>query len=153
MTDEHLRPRILRVDAVTEHPNADKLNLVTVNGNDLVCNKVDGVKPRYSEGELVLFFPVGARVPEQLLRMGYWDDEKNQGILSGRDHDVVGSVTIRGVESRGVIFPVRLEHMINARAYVGESDVLIDEVEIENDPLGRFDFEHLFVGSEPEELD
>jgi tRNA-binding EMAP/Myf-like protein len=114
---------IVQVDA---HPNADRLNLVTISHPDgpktLVSGKVtisvqvtsdDGTPkteidyvPRYVVGDHALYVPVGSRVPEYILRDGFWNEKKNCGGLGGENGDIVEPRPIRGIESAGLLLRV-----------------------------------------------
>jgi RNA ligase (TIGR02306 family) len=105
----------MRIDDVLDHPNADRLSLNKIRGFVAVSNKtvdhaqgesqVDFVH-RYKAGDLVIYVPEGAVVPDRLLqRYGYWDEEKQKGILAGSKGNRVKAVKLRGIISQGLIFP------------------------------------------------
>jgi hypothetical protein len=74
---------IALVDKVYIHPNSDKLGISEVLGHTIVSSKLENGNFRYSEGDLVVYIPENAILPEFLLKEGYWDDESGKGILSG----------------------------------------------------------------------
>jgi RNA ligase (TIGR02306 family) len=52
--------------------------------------------------------PEGAVIPEDMLRVtGFWDDERDRGILAGRRGDRVKAVKLRGVLSQGILLDQR----------------------------------------------
>lgn len=101
---------ILRVGTVTDHPNADRLSLVSILGFTCVSNKVDGAH-RYKDGDLIAYLPENGVIPEALLKkLSLWkyDPEGNggKGMLAGQNGDRVKIVTLRGVDSQGLLYPV-----------------------------------------------
>lgn len=97
---------ILPIDKVENHPNADRLSLNHIRGYSAVSNKHDDGTHRYHAGQLVAYIPVGAVVPESLLRSrGYWDEIKEKGFLGGPKGDRVQAINLRNVTSQGLIFP------------------------------------------------
>ena len=99
---------IQKVVRVEKHPQADKLTLNYLD-NDKVCVSnlnEDGV-PRYTEGDYVVYISENSVMPGWLLKnLDMWDNEKNKGVLSGPNGNIVKPVKIRGVESQGVLMPV-----------------------------------------------
>jgi tRNA-binding EMAP/Myf-like protein len=102
--------KVLRVDEVTPHPNADRLSIVLVGHgwetHQCVSAKLPDGTPRYKVGDRVVHVAVGSRVPESLLRKGFWDEEKGKGLLGGDDGNVVHPFKIRGVTSSGILYTV-----------------------------------------------
>lgn len=97
---------VVRVDRVEHHPDADRLSLVYFRGFCTISAKLTDGSHRYAPGDLVVYVPEGAVVPENLLRMGFWDDAKQKGILAGSNGDRVKALRLRGVVSQGIMFPV-----------------------------------------------
>jgi tRNA-binding EMAP/Myf-like protein len=119
-----MKALVTRVLDVRKHPNADRLTIVTVRGEqidvppgaaqvpfqayEVVANLDDDGNPRWTPGEWVIYVPEGAVVPEDVLKeRGYWDEEKDRGYLGGPAHNVVEARKMRGVDSRGLLFKVR----------------------------------------------
>jgi len=99
---------VVRVASVEDHPNADRLNLVRLDGLGYLCisGKLDDGSPRYKTGDLVVYIPSAAVLPEYLLKeMDFWDTEKNKGTLAGADGNRVKPLRLRGVFSEGILFP------------------------------------------------
>jgi len=96
---------VLRVQEVIDHPNADRLSIVRVGDYRCVSAKRDG-QHIYQAGDLVVYVPEAALVPEALLRHGFWDEAKNKGMLAGSQGDRVKAVRLRGVVSQGLLFPL-----------------------------------------------
>ena len=51
--------KAVKIDEVTDHPNADRLSMNRIGGFIAISNKVDG-KHRYRAGDLVVYVPEGA---------------------------------------------------------------------------------------------
>lgn len=95
-----LEVRVRRVRSVEPHPNADRLDLVKIDGYTCVCQK--GL---HKEGNLVAYIPEQAVLPNDLLKeMGFWKEGKG-GTLGGPEGNVVKPVKLRGVLSQGVVIP------------------------------------------------
>lgn len=95
----------VRIDEVTDHPDADRLSLNRIGGYIAVSNKNDG-EHRYKAGDLVVYVPEGAVVPIDVLdRYGYTND-KGEGILAGSKGNRVKAIRLRGVLSQGLILPL-----------------------------------------------
>lgn len=85
------------------HPNAERLELAQV--ADYRCVVGKGL---YKTGDLVVYIPEASIVPEWALKhYGYWDNEKNRGLLSGSNYDRVKTVKLRDAVSQGLVFPVK----------------------------------------------
>ena len=102
----NFKVEVTRVLAVEDHPNADRLSLVTVMGYLAISDKPDG-KPRYAAGDLVVYISEAALLPEGILRkMGFWDAEKGKGSLAGGNGNRVKAMRLRGIFSLGLLYPV-----------------------------------------------
>ena len=100
---------VVRVVAVEEHPNADRLSLVRLEGLEYLCiaNKLEDGSPRYRPGDFVVYIPSASVLPEWLLKsMGFWNEDAGKGTLAGSGGDRVKPLKLRGVFSEGVLFPV-----------------------------------------------
>lgn len=100
---------VCRIESVEKHPKADRLDIYTVNGNKCISSRIavgSVMTPRYIVGDVVLYIPVGNRVPYHLLKDGYWDDDTYRPILGGEFGNEVEKITLRGVESSGIMIPV-----------------------------------------------
>ena len=99
--------KVVKIDNVTSHPNADRLSLVTIGGYTCISNLQENGEPRYKENDLVVYIPEGAVIPEWMLKkMGFWNDEKNMGGLAGSKGDRVKAIKLRGTLSLGILYPV-----------------------------------------------
>ena len=97
---------IERVASVADHPNADRLSLVGIRGYTCVSAKLEDGSHRYKPGDLVVYVPEGAVVPEWLLRKGFWNEKDNKGMLAGSKGDRVKAIKLRDVLSQGILFSV-----------------------------------------------
>ena len=101
---------VVRVAEVTEHPNADRLSIIRLEGLGYACisAKLEDGSPRYAVGDLVVYIPSAAVLPEWLLReMDFWNEELGKGTLAGSLGDRVKPMRLRGVFSDGVLYPAQ----------------------------------------------
>ena len=103
---------VVRVAAVEEHPNADRLSLVRLEGLGYLCiaNKREDGSPRYRPGDFVVYIPSASVLPEWLLKeMGFWNEETGKGMLAGSAGDRVKPLKLRGIFSEGVLYPATVK--------------------------------------------
>jgi len=115
---------VVRVSEVIEHPNADRLSIVKLEGLGFTCisGKLEDGSPRYKAGDFVVYIPSAALLPEWLLKaMDFWDDINNKGTLAGSDGNRVKPLKLRGIFSEGVLFPVEWD---NNLANLGSGSVV-----------------------------
>jgi RNA ligase (TIGR02306 family) len=106
MSTFEVKVRKLEPGSVTDHPDADRLSLIKIMDYVAISAKLEDGSHRYSEGDLVVYVPEGAVVPDYLLKPGFWNDEKNMGILSGPKGNRVKAMRLRGIFSQGILFGV-----------------------------------------------
>lgn len=92
--------------SVVDHPDADRLSLVSVRGYTCVSAKLDDGSHRYKAGDRVVYVPEGAVVPEWLLKKGFWNEKEGKGFLAGSKGDRVKAIRLRGILSQGILFSV-----------------------------------------------
>ena len=98
--------KVVRIDSKENHPNADRLTLYHIGGYTCISNKLEDGSDRYNVGDLVVYIPENALLPEWLLKiMGFWDKEKHCGTLAGKDGNRVKALKLRGIYSEGVLYP------------------------------------------------
>ena len=91
---------IEKIKKVWKHPDADRLDLVKLEGMDFQCVVGRG---DYKEGESVLYFPLDALIPDNVLdKMGL------KGKLAGSKRNRVKTIRLRGELSQGLIGPLDL---------------------------------------------
>ena len=108
--------KVVKIDKVENHPNADRLTLNYIGGYVCISNKLEDGSPRYKEGDLVVYIPENALLPEWMLkRLDMWDYEKDKGRLNGKDGNRVKPLKLRGIFSEGIMYPTEtiLEHNPN----------------------------------------
>jgi RNA ligase (TIGR02306 family) len=101
---------VVRVSEVVDHPNADRLSIVRLEGFGYTCisAKLADGSPRYKTGNWVVYIPSASVLPEWLLKdMEFWNEETGKGTLAGSDGNRVKPLKLRGVFSEGVLFPVK----------------------------------------------
>jgi RNA ligase (TIGR02306 family) len=99
---------VVRVTDVTEHPNADRLSIIRLEGLGFTCvsAKLPDGAPRYKVGDWLVYIPSDSVLPEWLLKhMGFWDADSGKGTLAGSDGNRVKPMRLRGVFSEGVLYP------------------------------------------------
>jgi len=98
---------VVTVDSITDHPTAEHLSIVQLAGKQVVTMKDGDGKFRFRAGEIVVFVPESVIVPDVHLQLfGFWDDEKNIGLLAGKKGNRVKSSKFRGELSEGLIWKV-----------------------------------------------
>lgn len=106
---------VLPIDQVIDHPNADRLSICKIRGYDAVTNKHPDGSHRFQTGELIVYVPESAVIPEHLLRQyGYWSEEKNMGLLTGSKGDRVKAIRLRNVLSQGLVWKLHDGEVDNA---------------------------------------
>lgn len=108
---------VVRVASVEDHPNADRLSIVRLEGlgYTAISGKLADGSPRYKTGNWVVYIPSASVLPTWLLKeMEFWNDETGKGMLAGSDGNRVKPLRLRGVFSEGVLFPVTYDpdHLI-----------------------------------------
>lgn len=100
-----MQVRVTTVEAV--RPHGENLSIVTVDGNEVVANRREDGSFRWAVGEVCVYVPENAIIPEDVLKeRGYWNDEKNKGLLGGSKGNRVKMQRFAGHESRGLLFKV-----------------------------------------------
>jgi RNA ligase (TIGR02306 family) len=92
------RCEVVRVQ-IEEHPNADAIEIARVGDYQSIVRK-----GQFKNGDLAVYIPEQAVVPEWLLKeIGLWDEAKKGG-LAGSAGNRVRAVKLRGVLSQGLMF-------------------------------------------------
>ncbi len=95
---------VKKINDVINHENADSLEIVMVDGYQVIVRK--GI---YYKGEMVAYIPENSVLPEFVLKhIGLWDKDTNSGssMMHGKNKNVVRAVKLRGIVSQGLVFPV-----------------------------------------------
>jgi len=91
---------------IKEHPNADALDLGNI--GDTEGWQVVIQSGKFKTGDLVAYIGENAVVPEWVLKQyGFWNEEKDKGLLAGTKGDRVKMVKLRGEPSLGICIPVK----------------------------------------------
>lgn len=102
----HFEVPVVRVSKVENHPFADRLTLNYFKEFVTISGKLEDGSNRYNEGDLVVYVPEGAVVPDWLLKDGFWDEKNDKGILAGSKGNRVKAIRLRQIISQGIMFPV-----------------------------------------------
>lgn len=89
-------------EPVIDHPNADRLSLIQIEGYTCISAKLDDGSHRYKQGDLVVYIPESAVMAEWMLKeMDFWDVNKNKPAFR-----YVKAKKLRGIFSQGILYPV-----------------------------------------------
>ena len=90
-------------------PYGENLSIVTTSGgNKVIANRKEDGSFRWTAGEPVAYVSEGSILPEDVLKeRGYWDTEKDRGLLDGGPRNRVKMKKLAGFESRGLLFKVQ----------------------------------------------
>lgn len=110
--DPNYLATVVKVPTIKAHPNADKLEIVEIFGNTIVVGK-----GAYTEGELVVYFPVESAICSKFLSWAnLFDkpelnkDQLTKGYFQSKGR--VRAVALRGIPSQGFLFKVvELAHL------------------------------------------
>lgn len=84
-----------QIDKVWEHPNADRLELASLDG---MTFQFCVPKGEYKRGDVVVYFPIDSVLPEDVIKvLGL------TGKLSGGAHNRIKTVKLRGAISQGIV--------------------------------------------------
>jgi RNA ligase (TIGR02306 family) len=98
---------VMRIDAVEQHPNADRLKIVKIRGFNCISGDLEDGTARYKAGDLVVYIPEGAVLETPMLKAcGFWDEANNKGMLAGSLGNRVKAIKLRGIVSQGILFPL-----------------------------------------------
>ena len=104
--DPNYLATVVKVPTIKEHPNADKLEIVDVFGNSIIIGKGS-----YTEGELVVYFPIESAISLKFLSWANLRDSaemnadgKTKGFFG--KHGRVKAISLRSIPSQGFLFKV-----------------------------------------------
>lgn len=133
---------VLAIDDVYDHPQADRLSIIRVRGYEAISAKLDDGSHRFGRGELIAYVPEGAVVPEEHLKArGFWNAEKNCGMLAGREGDRVKAIRLRGVLSQGLVWQAAGFDPEDGSAFFAKPDGAMVNVNEGDDLADFFDIE------------
>lgn len=121
---------IVEINAVEDHPNADRLSIVRIGGFNCISAKLEDGSHRYSAGDRVCYIPEAAILPEWMLKqMDFWKDDR--GTLNGPNGDRVKAIKLRGIVSQGVLY--QLEHKMSGWVLNADGDRVRQVVQLGDD--------------------
>lgn len=121
--------KVVKIEKKANHPNADRLTIYNIGGYNCISNKLPDGSDRYNVGDLVVYIPENALLPEWLLKaMDFWNEERNCGMLAGKEGNRVKPLKLRGIFSEGILYPVKtlssIGYIIEGKSYgMGDSYV------------------------------
>lgn len=83
---------VCSVESIFKHPNADKLSIVTMEGKDWHC--IVGLD-QYQKGDLIVFIPPDAILPDSLI--------EKYDLLYLKNNGRTGTIKLRGYISQGLV--------------------------------------------------
>lgn len=129
---------VRKIDDVRDHPNADRLSIVKILGFEAITQKNEDGSHRFSKGEAVVYVPEDAVLPEDVLRQyGFYDGEKQKGMLAGKAGNRVKAIRLRGVLSQGLVLPTnpnaRSSSNPSVARYLAQDDYAYKSVTVGDD--------------------
>lgn len=110
---------------LTPHPNADQIEIANIGGYQAIVRK--GI---FADGQLAVYVPEQAIVPEQMLKsIGLWDEAKQKGALAGSAGNRVKAIKLRGVLSQGLVVHVPGDVLLYPEGYDAAEDLGITKWE------------------------
>ncbi|RWZ87241.1 MAG: hypothetical protein EO766_11995 [Hydrotalea sp. AMD] len=90
---------------IKDHPNADRLDLGNIGSPE--GWQVVIAKGRFQTGDLVAYIGENAVVPDDILKYyGYWNENKDIGMLAGSKGNRVKAIRLRDAFSLGIVLPI-----------------------------------------------
>jgi hypothetical protein len=99
---------VTRIESV--EPYGENLSVVTTaEGKQVIANKLEDGSFRWRVNERVAYVSEGSIIPDDVLKeRGYWDEEKDRGLLDGGKRNRVKMKRLAGFESRGLLFRIEM---------------------------------------------
>jgi hypothetical protein len=108
--DPNYLATVIECPELKPHPNADRLEIATVFGGDVIV-----AKGQYTKGELLCYFPVESCISQKFLSWANLLDKAEQNAdgktkgffnVKGNDYSRVKAVKLREIPSQGFLFKV-----------------------------------------------
>lgn len=136
-------------------PYGENLSIVTTSeGHKVIANKREDGSFRWTAGELVAYVSEGSIIPDDVLKeRGYWDTEKDRGLLDGGKRNRVKMKKLAGFESRGLLFKVDSQQIIETpgeEGYTGNVIIRYDHHEDGERSVG--DIQEVHIGDDVTEF-
>ncbi len=94
---------VVRV-TIEPHPNADAIEIARIGDYQSIVKK-----GQFKDGDLAVYIPEQAVVPEWLLKeLGFWDAARDKGALNGALGNRVKAIRLRGIVSQGLVLEARM---------------------------------------------
>jgi RNA ligase (TIGR02306 family) len=95
-------------DDVLDLPNSDRLSIIKIDGYLCIQAKNEDGSHFYKKGDLVVYIPESAVVPEWVLKkLKLWNEETKKGVLHGGAGNIVKAKRLRGTFSQGLLYPIK----------------------------------------------
>lgn len=106
---------------IEPHPNADAIEIARVGDYQSIVKK-----GQFADGALAVYIPEQAVLPEWLLKeLGFWDEFKGKGMLSGAAGNRVRAIKLRGIVSQGLLYSTQpysdTEVLVDSEPHEGNS--------------------------------
>lgn len=105
-----LKVEVLQIEKISEHPNADKLELAELKGWSCVIQK-----GKYKPDDKVVYFPIDSILPETLEATIFGKDSK----IKLNKHRV-RTIKLRGAISQGLVVPIEMCGFAHFAVEVGQ---------------------------------
>jgi RNA ligase (TIGR02306 family) len=98
------RVEVIRIDSISPHPNADRLEIVKVfSGYQVVVQK-----GTYQLGDLAAYVPPDSLVPTDQPEFAFLKDRpESPRLIEGREYHRIKAIKLRGQYSMGMLVPVK----------------------------------------------
>lgn len=126
--------KVRRITAISSIPKADRMQLAHIEGY-VTCIK----KGQFKEGDLVVYLPEAAILPEFVLRvLGLWNEAENKGLCAGENGNRIKVLKLRGILSQGIAYPLAFDEdgLYGEGWYLQDADTGIWKVEEGADVAG-----------------
>lgn len=88
--------KVVKIDNILPHPNADRLEIAKIMGFDVIV-----AKQKFKKGDLAAYIPEASIVPDHVA-----SEIGVLGKLDGKKKNRVKIVALRGVYSQGLLYPI-----------------------------------------------
>lgn len=112
--------KVREIAAIEVHPNAEKLELVVIEGYRAVVKKGE-----FKAGDLVVYLPEAAILPEFVLRtLNLWNEKTGMGLCAGETGNRIKVLKLRGFLSQGIPYPLSYQenHYMGPGWYLQDAD-------------------------------
>ena len=95
---------VLPIDAVYDHPGADRLSICKIRGFEAITNKDENGNHRFTKGEMIVYVPENAVIPLDILQDRGYCNAEGKGMLAGSQGNRVRAIRLRGIVSQGLVW-------------------------------------------------